>query len=131
MHYVRFKVYSRVVGLRAALNTEHYIWLNLGYAGVSLVIAGALIAATIFTYKTYGDREKGSPFECGFDPVGEQRLPFCMKFFVIRIIFLVFDVEATLVLPLIYANAQVSTFLWVLVVGFLYEWSYGGLRWMV
>ena len=85
----------------------------------------------MLTFKTGGDKEKGSPFECGFDPSGISRLPFCIKFFLVRIIFLVFDVEVTLILPLIYANAQVTSFLGVLVAGLLYEWSYGGLQWMV
>ena len=104
------------------------IWLNLGYAGVRLLVAGRLLAAAVVTYKSGGDKEKGSPFECGFDPSGIRRLPFCIKFFLVRIIFLVFDVEVTLILPLIYANAQVTTFLGVLVGGLLYEWSYGGLH---
>jgi len=51
-----------------------------------------------------------------------------MKFFLVRIIFLVFDVEVTLVLPMLYAGAQVASFLAVLVGGVVYEWSYGGLH---
>lgn len=90
-----------------------------------------LLAGSVFTLKTRGDKEKGSPFECGFDPAGIRRLPFCMKFFLVRIIFLVFDVEVTLILPLVYAYAQVSGFLVLLVAGLLYEWSYGGLHWIV
>ena len=109
-------------------NTRLAIWLNLGYAGVRLLVARGLLAAAMVTYKSGGDKEKGSPFECGFDPSGIRRLPFCIKFFLVRIIFLVFDVEVTLILPLIYANAQVTTFLGVLVGGLLYEWSYGGLH---
>ena len=104
------------------------IWLNLGYAGVRLIIAGGLLAASVVTFKSGGDKEKGSPFECGFDPSGIRRLPFCIKFFLVRIIFLVFDVEVTLILPLVYANAQVTSFLGVLVAGLLYEWRYGGLH---
>ena len=93
-----------------------------------LLVAGGLLTAAVVTYKSGGDKEKGSPFECGFDPSGIRRLPFCIKFFLVRIIFLVFDVEVTLILPMIYANAQITTFLSVLVVGLLYEWSYGGLH---
>ena len=104
------------------------IWLNLGYATVRLRVACLLLAASVFTYKTGWDKEKGSPFECGFDPAGISRLPFCIKFFVVRIIFLVFDVEVTLILPMLYAGAQVTTLLAILVVGVLYEWSYGGLH---
>lgn len=94
-------------------------------------MAAGLLAASVVAFKSGGDKEKGSPFECGFDPSGVSRLPFCIKFFLVRIIFLVFDVEVTLILPLIYANAQVTTFLGVLVAGLLYEWRYGGLHWIV
>merc|ERR1719378_1187654 len=104
------------------------IWLNLGYALIRLGIAGLLLAASLLTFKTGGDLEKGSPFECGFDPSGITRLPFCVKFFLVRIIFLVFDVEVTLILPMLYAGAQVTSFVAILVVGALYEWSYGGLH---
>jgi len=79
------------------------------------------LAGSVLAYNTGGDKEKGSPFECGFDPAGITRLPFCMKFFLVRIIFLVFDVEVTLILPMLYAGAQVTTFVSILVVGSLYE----------
>ena len=102
--------------------------MNFGYAVVRLCIAGLLLAASLFTFKTGWDKEKGSPFECGFDPAGICRLPFCIKFFLVRIIFLVFDVEVTLILPILYAGAQVTSFVAILVVGVLYEWSYGGLH---
>ena len=107
------------------------IWLNLAYAAVRLSLAAGLFAATVVTFKSGGDKEKGSPFECGFDPAGVSRLPFCIKFFLVRIVFLVFDVEVTLILPIVYAHAQVCTFLSFLVAGALYEWRYGGLNWMV
>jgi len=81
-----------------------------------LFLAGALIS-----FKTGGDIEKGSPFECGFEPSGITRLPFCMKFFLVRIIFLVFDVEVTIILPMIHSGAQVTSFVAVLVLGVLYE----------
>merc|ERR1712002_395225 len=86
------------------------IWLNLGYAAVRLGIAFLLLAASVFTFKSGWDKEKGSPFECGFDPAGISRLPFCIKFFLVSIIFLVFDVEVTLILPMLYAGAQVTSF---------------------
>jgi len=127
---VGFKVSWHPRPLRR-LSRAHAIWLNLGYAVVRVGLAGLLVAGSLFTFKSWGDKEKGSPFECGFDPAGISRLPFCMKFFLVRIIFLVFDVEVTLVLPMLYAGAQVTSFVALLVAGILYEWSYGGLNWMV
>ena len=101
------------------------------YVRVACFVALLLLLACILTYKTGGDKEKMSPFECGFDPRGVRRLPFCIKFFLVRIVFLVFDVEVTLIVPMIFAATQVLTFLIVLVLGLVYEWRYGGLHWMV
>merc|ERR1711915_82839 len=99
------------------------------YVRVACFVALLLLLASSLTYKTGRDKEKMSPFECGFDPRGVRRLPFCIKFFLVRIVFLVFDVEVTLIVPMIFAAAQVLTFLVVLILGLLYEWRYGGLHW--
>lgn len=88
--------------------------------------------------KPLGDREKNSPFECGFDPRGSARLPFSLRFFLIAVIFLVFDVEIVLLLPLVIslgANPLAwglagGGFLGILLVGLGYEWDQGALDWV-
>nr|YP_010951021.1 NADH dehydrogenase subunit 3 [Thienemanniella tusimufegea]WML69362.1 NADH dehydrogenase subunit 3 [Thienemanniella tusimufegea] len=88
--------------------------------------------------KTLLDREKISPFECGFDPLSSSRIPFSIRFFLITIIFLIFDVEITLILPIIsimktsnLLNWMFSSILFfiILLVGLFHEWSQGALNW--
>nr|QIZ12566.1 NADH dehydrogenase subunit 3 [Tonicia forbesii] len=84
------------------------------------------------------NREKSSPFECGFDPKNNSRIPFSMRFFLITVIFLVFDVEIILLLPyLMSSNLSSDVFslisalvvIIVLIGGTLHEWKEGSLKW--
>nr|YP_008999795.1 NADH dehydrogenase subunit 3 [Mugilogobius abei]AGT57953.1 NADH dehydrogenase subunit 3 [Mugilogobius abei] len=84
------------------------------------------------------DQEKTSPYECGFDPLGTARLPFSMRFFLVAILFLLFDLEIALLLPLPWGDQlplPASTFFWatflliLLTIGLIYEWLQGGLEW--
>nr|YP_009139627.1 NADH dehydrogenase subunit 3 [Pterocryptis cochinchinensis]AKG26278.1 NADH dehydrogenase subunit 3 [Pterocryptis cochinchinensis] len=84
------------------------------------------------------DAEKLSPYECGFDPLGSARLPFSIRFFLIAILFLLFDLEIALLLPLPWGNQlpdPTHTLLWastvliLLTLGLIYEWIQGGLEW--
>nr|YP_009688041.1 NADH dehydrogenase subunit 3 [Arnoglossus tenuis]AKA95096.1 NADH dehydrogenase subunit 3 [Arnoglossus tenuis] len=84
------------------------------------------------------DHEKLSPYECGFDPIGSARLPFSLRFFLVAILFLLFDLEIALLLPLPWGDQLTSpttTFSWtagvlvLLTLGLVYEWVQGGLEW--
>nr|WJQ22343.1 NADH dehydrogenase subunit 3 [Hypseleotris acropinna]WJQ22356.1 NADH dehydrogenase subunit 3 [Hypseleotris acropinna] len=84
------------------------------------------------------DQEKLSPYECGFDPLGSARLPFSLRFFLVAILFLLFDLEIALLLPLPWGDqlpAPALTFSWaalvllLLTLGLIYEWIQGGLEW--
>nr|AIS38209.1 NADH dehydrogenase subunit 3 [Teslasena femoralis] len=97
-----------------------------------------MVIASILSKKTFADREKNSPFECGFDPKSSARIPFSLQFFLIAVIFLIFDVEITLLLPLIYTTKTVnmmslcmimSFFLLILLLGLYHEWKQGALNW--
>ena len=72
-------------------------------------------------YKMLSDKEKMSCFECGLDPSGCSRLRFCMKFFLVGIVFLVFDVEVCLLLPLPFSYTFFILFIFVLLLGLIYE----------
>nr|YP_009417414.1 NADH dehydrogenase subunit 3 [Laurentaeglyphea neocaledonica]AMW67754.1 NADH dehydrogenase subunit 3 [Laurentaeglyphea neocaledonica] len=97
-----------------------------------------MIIASLLSKKTIMDREKNSPFECGFDPKGSARLPFSLRFFLIAVIFLIFDVEITLLLPLATIIQMTNLFSWtitgllfliILLFGLYYEWYQGALDW--
>nr|YP_010988706.1 NADH dehydrogenase subunit 3 [Anaspides jarmani]WOR81024.1 NADH dehydrogenase subunit 3 [Anaspides jarmani] len=103
-----------------------------------LLSAILMIIASLISKKTIYDREKTSPFECGFDPKGAARLPFSLRFFLIALIFLIFDVEITLLLPLpiiLYSSNILSwtftsiLFLVILLLGLFHEWHQGALEW--
>lgn len=93
--------------------------------------------AALVAKKGPGRREGNAPFECGFEPGGPARFPFSLRFFLITIIFLIFDVEITLLLPIpVTLKEDLKTltpiailFLALLTVGLYYEWWDGALEW--
>nr|WCS91860.1 NADH dehydrogenase subunit 3 [Dyscolus oopteroides] len=102
---------------------------------ISMVV---MFLANILSKKTFMDREKNSPFECGFDPKNSARLPFSLQFFLIAVIFLIFDVEIALLMPMIMIM-KISNlmswlmvgffFLFILLIGLYHEWNQGALNW--
>nr|AML25568.1 NADH dehydrogenase subunit 3 [Anobiinae sp. BMNH 1274383] len=98
-----------------------------------------MILASIISFKSNMDREKNSPFECGFDPKSNPRLPFSIHFFLIAMIFLIFDIEITLLIPLILTinitnilNFLILSmfFFIILLIGTYHEWNQGALNWI-
>nr|URX53960.1 NADH dehydrogenase subunit 3 [Cryptotermes domesticus] len=108
-------------------------------ATVALVMTTAvMILTSLLSKKNIEDREKSSPFECGFDPKSSARLPFSLRFFLIAVIFLIFDVEIALLLPMtvvmLSSNMESwmmisSIFLLILIIGLYHEWNQGALEW--
>nr|YP_010999514.1 NADH dehydrogenase subunit 3 [Ochthebius subinteger]WPM98439.1 NADH dehydrogenase subunit 3 [Ochthebius subinteger] len=116
------------------------MFMTLYLSMIILLIAFIMmLLASMISKKTFMDREKTSPFECGFDPKSAARLPFSIQFFLIAVIFLIFDVEITLLIPLILTlkitNISMYTFLsffflMILLIGLYHEWNQGALNWM-
>nr|AFB19825.1 NADH dehydrogenase subunit 3 [Schoeniparus rufogularis] len=104
----------------------------------SLALSILLTAVNFWLAQTNPDPEKLSPYECGFDPLGSARLPFSVRFFLVAILFLLFDLEIALLLPLPWATqlqdptttlTWASTLILILTLGLIYEWHQGGLEW--
>nr|QGA73996.1 NADH dehydrogenase subunit 3 [Cryptocephalus flavolimbatus] len=105
---------------------------------ITLILMAMLMILNLISKKSFLDREKSSPFECGFDPKTSARLPFSLQFFLIAIIFLIFDVEIALLIPLIKSLtsssiihfSMISTFfIFILIMGLIHEWKQGTLNW--
>nr|NP_739991.1 NADH dehydrogenase subunit 3 [Hypoptychus dybowskii]BAC23587.1 NADH dehydrogenase subunit 3 [Hypoptychus dybowskii] len=105
---------------------------------ITATLSLVLTLVSFWLPQTTPDHEKLSPYECGFDPLGSARLPFSLRFFLVAILFLLFDLEIALLLPLPWGDqltSPLSTFLWatavliLLTLGLIYEWAQGGLEW--
>nr|AHK23204.1 NADH dehydrogenase subunit 3 [Hylexetastes perrotii] len=105
---------------------------------LSMSLSIILTMLNFWLAQTNPDSEKLSPYECGFDPLGSARLPFSIRFFLVAILFLLFDLEIALLLPLPWATQLQSplyTLTWtftiiiLLILGLIYEWTQGGLEW--
>nr|YP_009475570.1 NADH dehydrogenase subunit 3 [Alasmidonta heterodon]AVK79273.1 NADH dehydrogenase subunit 3 [Alasmidonta heterodon] len=111
------------------------IWLAC-LLGLILLVVGLFLGMSF-----YGGREKPSPFECGFDPMGSSRVPFSLRFFLLAVIFVVFDVEIVLLFPVVMVIGSswmwlssylaLLVFLLLLFVGAVHEWHEGSLEWEV
>ncbi|HSS46465.1 MAG TPA: NADH-quinone oxidoreductase subunit A [Burkholderiales bacterium] len=108
------------------------LFIIVGLAvGVGPVVLGWLIAPN------RPDSEKLSPYECGFEAFEDARMKFDVRYYLIAILFILFDLEIAFLFPWAVALKEIGTFgfvamlvfLAVLVVGFIYEWVKGALEW--
>nr|YP_009245116.1 NADH dehydrogenase subunit 3 [Eremias stummeri]AMR73971.1 NADH dehydrogenase subunit 3 [Eremias stummeri] len=105
---------------------------------LSSLLSALLMIISFWLPQLLPDTEKLSPYECGFDPLGSARLPFSIRFFLIAILFLLFDLEIALLLPTPWAinlphpsmtATWTSIIITLLTIGLIYEWTQGGLDW--
>nr|BAU45917.1 NADH dehydrogenase subunit 3 [Cobitis sp. CBM-ZF-13198] len=105
---------------------------------ITMILSLVLAVVSFWLPQMNPDAEKLSPYECGFDPLGSARLPFSIRFFLVAILFLLFDLEIALLLPLPWGDQlfnPAGTLLWasavliLLTLGLVYEWTQGGLEW--
>nr|YP_009443881.1 NADH dehydrogenase subunit 3 [Archipsocus nomas]ATU07102.1 NADH dehydrogenase subunit 3 [Archipsocus nomas] len=112
--------------------------LLINFILIMLISNIMMILCLFISKKSNYEREKASPFECGFDPKSSPRSSFSLRFFLISIIFLIFDVEIILILPSIINMLFIHSFTWmyttglfmiILLLGLLHEWNLGILEW--
>nr|YP_004935114.1 NADH dehydrogenase subunit 3 [Trimusculus reticulatus]AEQ93935.1 NADH dehydrogenase subunit 3 [Trimusculus reticulatus] len=107
----------------------------------TMVLGLALLLVFYFTsyVKSSEAEEKMTPFECGFEPLTEMRAPFSTRFFILVVLFLIFDVEVALLFPILSMASSSGTvavawgllvFLLILLFGLFHEWSEGALDWV-
>merc|ERR1712105_115455 len=103
----------------------------LFYALASFLLITFLFSISKFFSFSLPCPETVSSYECGFEPCGTTHLPFCMKFFLLAILFLVFDVEVAFLFPGLYISTLFLSFTLVLLLGLIFEYAYGGLSWVL
>ncbi|NDE90890.1 MAG: NADH-quinone oxidoreductase subunit A [Alphaproteobacteria bacterium] len=104
---------------------------------LAIGMAGVMVGLSFLLAKQKPDAEKLSPYECGFDPFSDARHKFDVRFYLVSILFIIFDLEIAFLFPWavslgsigLYGFWSMMVFLGVLTVGFIYEWRKGALEW--
>ena len=109
----------------------------LVFLGIALGLAGAMVAFSLVAARQKPDAEKLSPYECGFEPFQDARSKFDVRFYLVAILFIIFDLEVAFLFPWAVTLGKLGAFgfwsmivfLGVLTIGFIYEWRKGALEW--
>jgi NADH-quinone oxidoreductase subunit A len=107
------------------------------FIGVCLFIGVALMVAPFLVAYSAPDPEKLSAYECGFNAFDDARMKFDVRFYLVSILFIIFDLEVAFLFPWAVSFGQIGmfgfwsmmVFLAVLTIGFIYEWKKGALEW--
>jgi len=107
------------------------------FLGIAVGLVIAMVGGSWLIARQNPDSEKLSPFECGFAPFGDARGRFDVRFYLVAILFIIFDLEVAFLFPWavalkdagVMAFWSMMLFLGVLTVGFAYEWKKGALEW--
>ncbi len=108
------------------------IFLAVGFGmAIVMLILGFLLSPS------RPDEAKNSPFECGFEAFGDARMKFDVRYYLVAILFIIFDLEIAFLFPWaitldkigLFGLISMGIFLSVLIIGFIYEWKKGALEW--
>jgi NADH-quinone oxidoreductase subunit A len=117
------------------------MWTNYIPIFIFFVVAVGFALTVLLLSAIFGKRkitpQKMLPYECGMDPIGEARNPFSVKFYIIAMLFIIFDIEAVFLYPWavifkdlrIFGLAEMAVFIGILLIGFIYIWKKGALEW--
>nr|YP_010127202.1 NADH dehydrogenase subunit 3 [Brevicoryne brassicae]QPO84586.1 NADH dehydrogenase subunit 3 [Brevicoryne brassicae]UGY85915.1 NADH dehydrogenase subunit 3 [Brevicoryne brassicae] len=107
---------------------------------LSFILMILFMIMILINMKMKFNHNKSAPFECGFDPFNKSRIPFSLNFYLIAIIFLIFDIEISIILPMImnfkisnmiYFNLLFMIFFMFMIITIFYEWKFGSLNWKI
>ena len=104
---------------------------------IALLVPVALLAVSRLLQRRVFEREKLMPYECGVEPIGDARERFSVRFYIVAMLFLVFDVETVFLFPwaviydrlALFGLTEMLVFIGILVVGYYYAWRKGALEW--
>ena len=107
------------------------------FLGIAIGMASLIMIASWIVAKQNPDEEKLSPYECGFDAFEDTRSQFDVRFYLVAILFIIFDLEVAFLFPWAVSLGSIGllgfwsmmVFLGVLTIGFIYEWKKGALEW--
>jgi len=107
------------------------------FLGIAIAIAGVMIGASYVVVKQHPDVEKNSAYECGFEAFQDARQKFDVRFYLVAILFIIFDLEVAFLFPWAVSLGKIGVFgfwsmmvfLGILTIGFIYEWRKGALEW--
>lgn len=109
----------------------------LVFLAIALGLSLVLVVIPFILGKQKPDAEKLSPYECGFEPFSDARGKFDVQFYLVAILFIIFDLEIAFLFPWAISLGEIGefgfwsmvVFLGVLTIGFIYEWKKGALEW--
>ncbi|MBT3010226.1 MAG: NADH-quinone oxidoreductase subunit A [Candidatus Thiodiazotropha endolucinida] len=115
---------------------ENYLPILI-FLSVAFVMGGVVIALGFLLGTRKPDDEKLSPYECGFEAFENSRMKFDVRYYLVAILFIIFDLEIAFLFPWAVVLDQIGmvgfiammVFLVILVIGFIYEWKKGALEW--
>lgn len=104
---------------------------------IGLVVGGVMLVMGGLLSTSHPDSEKLSPYECGFEAFEDARMKFDVRYYLVAILFILFDLEIAFLFPWavvleeigMFGYIAMAIFLGILVIGFIYEWKKGALEW--